>query len=222
MSRPFRAGLYTTRHTKGVFDGTGRLVEVQSVARDMTQRKGLELRLAELTRELDDFYEHAPCGYHSLAADGTILRINATELDWLGYRRDEVIGRMKITDFKPVNDTLGHAAGDQLLKEIGNRMQAVLRAQDSVGRLGGDEFVLLLGNLTDIAECRGVLQRLIDAIDQPVLLNEATPVCVTASIGVSLYPSDIDDADSLLRRADQAMYQAKNSGRNRVCIFAPE
>jgi PAS domain S-box-containing protein len=84
---------------RAFFDETGHLIETQSVGRDVTERKELEHRLIESAREIEDLYDSAPCGYHSLAADGTYVRINATELDWLGCRRDEVIGKLKPTDF---------------------------------------------------------------------------------------------------------------------------
>jgi PAS domain S-box-containing protein len=92
---------------RAFYDETGHLIEMQSVARDITERKALEMRFAELTQELEDLYEHAPYGYHSLGPDGTFLRINATELEWLGYQRDEVVCRMNFTDVLT-------AAGQQL------------------------------------------------------------------------------------------------------------
>ncbi len=106
-----------------------------------------------------------------------------------------------------------------MLIEIAHRMQASVRANDTVGRFGGDEFVLLLTNIKNIDEYQFVLQRVIDAINIPVSIDDATEVSVGASIGVTLFPCDRDDPDKLLRHADQAMYQAKKSGRNRVCLY---
>jgi diguanylate cyclase (GGDEF)-like protein/PAS domain S-box-containing protein len=129
---------------------------------------------------------------------------------------------LDLDGFKPINDNYGHHAGDQLLKEIANRMQAAVRANDTVGRLGGDEFVLLLTDLETIEEYQFVVERLTNAINQPIYLGEAVQVKVGVSIGIALFPSDGDDPDLLLRQADQAMYQAKQSGRNRVCLFTPD
>ncbi len=84
---------------RALFDETGRLIETQTVGRDVTERKELQDRLIASAREIEDLYDTAPCGYHSLAADGTYVRINATELAWIGCRRDEVIGKLKPTDF---------------------------------------------------------------------------------------------------------------------------
>ncbi len=84
---------------RAFFDGEGRLLEVQAVGRDITDRKAMEEQLATSAKEIEDLYEHAPCGYHSLGPDGTYLRINATELQWLGCRREDVVGRLKPSDF---------------------------------------------------------------------------------------------------------------------------
>ena len=126
---------------------------------------------------------------------------------------------LDLDGFKSVNDQFGHEAGDKLLIEVAHRMQAAVRANDTVGRMGGDEFVLLLSNLEQDEDYHIVLQRVIDSINLPIFLDDVNQVTVSASIGITLFPTDKNDADTLLRRADQAMYQAKKSGRNRVCSF---
>ena len=126
---------------------------------------------------------------------------------------------LDLDGFKSVNDQFGHEAGDKLLIEVAHRMQAAVRANDTVGRMGGDEFVLLLSNLEQDEDYHIVLQRVIDSINLPIFLDDVNQVSVSASIGITLFPTDKNDADTLLRRADQAMYQAKKSGRNRVCSF---
>ena len=120
--------------------------------------------------------------------------------------------------FKPINDRLGHEAGDRVLVEVTRRIREAVRAEDTVARLGGDEFVVLLVGLQQPEECAGSLQRLLDRINQPIsVLGES--LGVSASIGVALYPEDEQDADTLLRHADQAMYVAKQAGRNRYHLF---
>ncbi|MCX8018465.1 MAG: EAL domain-containing protein, partial [Rhodocyclaceae bacterium] len=125
---------------------------------------------------------------------------------------------LDLDGFKPVNDTLGHAAGDQLLREIARRLEASIRGGDTVARLGGDEFVLLLGNLAGLEELENAIMRLLSAINQPIAID-GHQVTVSGSIGVTLYPQDDSDADTLLRHADQAMYRAKEAGRNRYHLF---
>lgn len=121
---------------------------------------------------------------------------------------------MDLDGFKQVNDRLGHAAGDLLLKTIGERCTSVLRSNDTMARLGGDEFVLLLNDLKSPQDCAVLLNRLMHEIDKPVLFQEAELI-VGASIGVSFYPSQSRSPDDLLNFADQAMYTAKSRGKNR-------
>ncbi|MBA3032126.1 MAG: EAL domain-containing protein [Gammaproteobacteria bacterium] len=122
--------------------------------------------------------------------------------------------------FKPINDAFGHEAGDRLLVEIAHRLREGLRSGDTVARLGGDEFVLLLG-IERREECDTALRRVLDAIAQPLSVA-GSPVTISASIGVTLFPLDDADPDTLLRHADQAMYGAKQEGRNRYQLFDPE
>jgi len=125
---------------------------------------------------------------------------------------------LDLDGFKPVNDSLGHEAGDRVLVAMAQRMQGALRGGDTVARLGGDEFVVLLRGLKNVAECEASLNRQLAAIAEPLLIDDAT-VRLSASIGVSLYPSDDEDPDTLLRHADQAMYAAKQDGRNRFHFY---
>jgi len=125
---------------------------------------------------------------------------------------------LDLDGFKPINDTWGHEAGDRLLVEMAERLQFCLRGGDTVARLGGDEFVLLLLDLERIDECENALRRVLEAITHPVVIASQL-VSVSASIGVSIYPFDSQDPDVLLRQADQAMYLAKESGRNRYRLF---
>jgi len=127
---------------------------------------------------------------------------------------------LDIDGFKPVNDTWGHATGDRLLEEVAGRLRDAVRGGDTVARMGGDEFVILLANLIDVEECEAALSRLLQAVVRPIFIDDAA-MTVTASIGVTLFPDDGADADTLLRHADQAMYAAKEAGRNRHHLFDP-
>ena len=121
--------------------------------------------------------------------------------------------------FKLVNDTLGHEAGDLLLKAIAHRLKASLRAGDTAASLGGDEFVMLLEDITSESDMRGVGEKLIAELALPVGIGDAE-VAVTASIGVSTFPRDGQDAAALLRCADAAMYRAKGGGRNLCALYS--
>src|SRR5271166_1643898 len=123
-----------------------------------------------------------------------------------------------LDNFKAINDTLGHGAGDELLQAVAARFDGIVRGVDAVGRLGGDEFVVVAGDLSMIAGPELVAERLLDALRKPILLGEdQTPVTVTASIGIAV--GDRANAGDLLRDADIAMYQAKLDGRNGYVLF---
>ena len=137
-----------------------------------------------------------------------------------------VVCYLDLDHFKPVNDRYGHAAGDRLLAELAGRLRSALRSRehwtDSAARLGGDEFVLLLRAGT-LEESRLAVERVLRVVSQPYLIDPAQePVQVTASMGATVYPIDRSDADTLLRHADHAMYDAKQSGRNGYLFFDPE
>ncbi|MES9989942.1 MAG: EAL domain-containing protein [Candidatus Thiodiazotropha endolucinida] len=127
---------------------------------------------------------------------------------------------LDLDGFKPINDRFGHDSGDKILIEIARRLEKVLREEDTVSRIGGDEFVLILTNLTSMDECILVLDRVLEVIAKPIRLDE-TALEVNASIGLTVYPEDDVDADLLLRHADQAMYWAKEAGKNCYHLFDP-
>jgi diguanylate cyclase (GGDEF)-like protein len=121
--------------------------------------------------------------------------------------------------FKEVNDTLGHAMGDILLKETALRITACVREIDVVARLGGDEFTVILSELNmGSRHVEDIAQKIISSLAKPFYLGSET-VYVSASIGITLYPNDATDIDALMKNADQAMYAAKNRGRNRYSHF---
>jgi diguanylate cyclase (GGDEF)-like protein/PAS domain S-box-containing protein len=121
--------------------------------------------------------------------------------------------------FKEVNDQLGHQAGDQVLIEVATRMTSSVRGGDTVARLGGDEFVILLAGLANDEECRQALDRLLVTCSAPYVVGGNAHAGVSASIGVTVFPSDNADPDMLIRHADLAMYAAKQAGKNRYQMF---
>lgn len=125
---------------------------------------------------------------------------------------------LDLDGFKAVNDGYGHASGDLLLVEVATRLKGILRGGDAVARLSGDEFVLILRDVPDPAQLQLALDRVLRAIAAPYLIRERE-VSVSASIGVTLFPLDNEDADTLVRHADQALYVAKQRGRNRYHLF---
>ena len=123
--------------------------------------------------------------------------------------------------FKGVNDTLGHAAGDILLKQVAARLAWAVRASDTLARMGGDEFALVLNDVRDTPSAMRVAEKLLETLAEPFPL-EGRELRISASIGLAFYPEDGQDADTLLRHADVAMYRAKASGRNNCRCFTAE
>jgi diguanylate cyclase (GGDEF)-like protein len=123
--------------------------------------------------------------------------------------------------FKEVNDTLGHDAGDQLLKEMARRLRHCMRSSDFVARLGGDEFVILVRPADGREEVALVARKLLAAASTPVQLGSQQR-CVSASVGISMFPGDARDEGSLMRYADMAMYVAKACGKNTFRFYAQE
>ncbi len=125
---------------------------------------------------------------------------------------------LDLDGFKPVNDLFGHNVGDQVLIEVANRIKDSLREEDSVSRHGGDEFALLLSELNSLEQCEQAILRIHEAIIRPYSINNQT-VIIGVSSGITIFPFDNTDPDTLLRHADHAMYQAKLAGKNRYHLF---
>jgi diguanylate cyclase (GGDEF)-like protein/PAS domain S-box-containing protein len=127
---------------------------------------------------------------------------------------------LDLDNFKPVNDSYGHEVGDQLLIEVAMRLRANVRDEDTISRFGGDEFAILFRDIELKSECELLLQRIHESLAQPYDVNDLR-IEISASSGVTFYPGDNPDLDTLLRHADQTMYQAKLSGRNTYKLFNP-
>lgn len=132
------------------------------------------------------------------------------------------VGYLDLDNFKPINDSHGHAVGDQLLVAVAERLCRCLRPGDTVGRLGGDEFVVILPGLSSLAELESLGEQLLSAVAQPTIIGETLCVALSTSIGFRLVPPDDADPDTLLRQADQAMYAAKRDGPGRMHHFDVE
>src|SRR6185436_18691892 len=138
-------------------------------------------------------------------------------------RRNVSLGVLFIDldDFKLVNDTQGHAAGDELLRETARRLQSSLRDGDTVARISGDEFAVILGDLARPDDAALVAQKIIEKLGEAFAIRNQQ-VFVTASIGIATFPADGDNAEALLGAADAAMYRAKQAGRNAFQFFTAE
>ena len=120
---------------------------------------------------------------------------------------------LDLDGFKQINDSLGHAAGDTLLRAVATRLVAAVRQEDTVARMGGDEFVIALWELNHPDSVAKLVSKVIQAVSQPYSIDERT-VCMTASVGVGIYPTHGDDVETLMKGADRALIEAKRTGKN--------
>jgi diguanylate cyclase (GGDEF)-like protein/PAS domain S-box-containing protein len=186
---------------------------------DVTVRSSFEAQLLENQQRLDHLAHHdqltalpnrlflaahLPGAIEETRGSGQMLALLFLDLD----------------RFKHINDSRGHATGDELLKTVAQRIRSTVRNVDVVVRMGGDEFIVILKEVTNTAQVNDAAERIIEALSRPVVIN-GRPVVTTVSIGVSLYPRDGADMEELLRHSDSAMYQAKERGRNNWQVFSP-
>ncbi len=134
------------------------------------------------------------------------------------HNRSLAVLYLDLDGFKNINDQHGHKAGDELLVAVSHRMKAALRDVDTLARMGGDEFVAVLSDVDSTQDCIQLVQRVLKACAEPVFIN-GQDLHITASIGVTMYPQDHAEPDQLMRHADQAMYEAKQSGKNKFHMF---
>jgi diguanylate cyclase (GGDEF)-like protein/PAS domain S-box-containing protein len=192
------------RDTKGV------LTHYVALSTDITPMKEHQDQLEHIARY--DRLTNLP--NRSLLAD----RLSQAMLQCSRHKQSLAVVFLDLDGFKEVNDGYGHDVGDELLIALSLRMKEALREGDTIARIGGDEFVAVLADLVKVEDCEPVLERLLLSASEPVTIGDMV-LNISASIGVTLYPQDSVDADMLLRHADQAMYVAKGSGKNRYHLF---
>lgn len=220
--RPVRAFAFELMHKDGsksfheisaslIRDAQGTPVGFRGIARDVTQRKKDEERIQYLATH------DGLTGLPNRMLFGQLLHhaIQSAKR----YRTKFALFFVDLDRFKIINDTLGHEAGDQLLQEIARRFRQTLRAMDVVARLGGDEFVILVEDIAEERDAALVARKVMAAATEPVLL-QGDECRVTASVGISLYPKDGEDEQTLMKNADIAMYFAKEEGKNNFQFYA--
>jgi diguanylate cyclase (GGDEF)-like protein/PAS domain S-box-containing protein len=194
-----------------VRDNTGEITNFVAIFSDITALKETQKRLEHLAYH--DALTHLP--NRVLLGDRMQLALAQAR------RRQDLLAvcYLDLDNFKPVNDQHGHQAGDRLLVEVAHRLTNSLRDCDTIARLGGDEFALLITDLGSPQEISQTLSRLMTNLCAPYRVANSVDVAISATIGYTLFPGDNADPDTLLRHADQAMYQAKTAGRNRFYLF---
>jgi diguanylate cyclase (GGDEF)-like protein/PAS domain S-box-containing protein len=196
-----------------LLDDSGRLTHYVALMSDISERKAAEEHMTYLAQH--DVLTGLP--NRMLFQDRLRQAITYAERQ----QTSVALLFMDLDRFKDVNDTLGHHVGDLLLQEVTRRIRLCVRGSDTVSRQGGDEYVIMLPNLDDLGDIMQVVNKLIESIANPYEL-EGHAVHVTTSLGVSVYPQDGADIETLIKNADTAMYQAKYAGRNGYRFFTQE
>ncbi|WP_148415469.1 bifunctional diguanylate cyclase/phosphodiesterase [Noviherbaspirillum massiliense] len=204
---------YISASGEAVFDGEGRFTGYRGVSREITDQKVAEERIQYLATH------DGLTGLPNRAMFSHLL--NAAISSSSRYERSFAVLFIDLDRFKFINDTLGHEAGDELLKEVTARFQKTLRASDTIARLGGDEFVVLIQETDHKDQAATVARKILAAAIQPVTL--ISQECrVTASIGIAMFPQDGEDEQTLMKNADIAMYFAKEEGKNNFQFYSKE
>jgi diguanylate cyclase (GGDEF)-like protein/PAS domain S-box-containing protein len=196
-----------------VRDAQGRPANYIEIFSDITERKEREERVRHLAHHdaLTDLPNRA------LLNDRIAQAVSLAERN----RTRVAVMFLDLDRFKTVNDSLGHSVGDKLLREVSARLKSCMRASDTVSRLGGDEFVILMPNVTDAEDVAVTARKVLDAVARPYNIDGYELVS-TPSVGISVYPGDGADVETLLRNADAAMYHAKETGRNNYQFFTQD
>lgn len=200
-------------HLAPVPNPEGKVTHYVGIVVDITDRKAMEEQL--LYQATHDSLTNLP--------NRILLTDRITQGIILAKRSDQLLGIMflDLDWFKLVNDTLGHTLGDHLLNKIGQRLRSCIRESDTLARMGGDEFIFIISYLKDHEDIIGIAQKILEIIAEPIVVDDSE-LNLTGSIGISFYPDDGQDAITLIKHADLAMYRAKDLGRNNFQFYTKE
>ncbi len=190
----------------------------------LAQTLGLHLYIAAMRKRVESMLRHAASHDRLTALPNRLLFEEQLSLSLLQARQQGELLAVTFLDldrFKIVNDTLGHAVGDQLLKQVTQRLQACLRQGDLVARWGGDEFTLIFPDIAYVEDISKLAHSMLESLNAPFLLEEQE-LYISGSLGIALFPYDGENAATLLQHADTAMYRAKQQGRNNYQFYSPE
>jgi diguanylate cyclase (GGDEF)-like protein/PAS domain S-box-containing protein len=200
-------------HVAPVSDNTGETNYFVSILSDITLRKRMEEQL-----------EHQATHDALTNLPNRLLLLDRIEQTIIQAKRTHELFALIFIDldhFKVVNDSMGHPLGDLLLKAVAERIFGILREADTISRLGGDEFVVLVSGLDAVEKIIPIANKILKSIERPFIIQDCE-LNVTASLGISFYPKDGHDVNTLLKSADMSMYQAKNAGRDNYQFFTSE
>jgi len=246
FSRPYRRDLHRRDPISKFMDNTPIIVNINTDIDDLSQRlisaglqqmldgflvtdsEGCYAGIGNAQNLLGEVTKRKQAHLHQLAHYDALTGLPNRTLfrDRLGEAIEQTrrcgkhlaVGFIDIDNFKRINDTLGHTAGDELLRVAAQRLTNEVRSSDTLARVGGDEFNLLLTNLNEPVDAATVVRKLRQRLAEPITLSEQETV-VSASLGIAIFPADGNDMEELIRKADIAMYAAKEAGRDTYCFF---
>ena len=197
-----------TQNISPLRNSSGKLTHFLAIQQDISERKRLEEEIQKLA-----YYDTlTSLPNRAMFEDRLQLALLHAERE----REGLALLFLDLDGFKDVNDNHGHAAGDRLLRTVAERIRSCVRAGDTAARLGGDEFTLLLPGVSCVEHVAGVADKVLKCVAEPYRIDGEHDARVTVSIGVCIYPADGEDADTLMIRADKAMYRAKQGGKNNI------
>jgi diguanylate cyclase (GGDEF)-like protein/PAS domain S-box-containing protein len=199
-------------HITAIRDQDGELTHYAALFTDISRLKETEARIRDLA------YYDPLTGLPNRRLLEDRLQVELSHAARLRSRLAVMF--VDLDRFKRINDSLGHQVGDLLLVEIAHRLRGCLREDDTVARMGGDEFLIVLSNLTGPDDAAVTARRIISSLRKPVVI-ENRELVVTSSVGISIYPDDAQDVNTLIKHADVAMYRAKDEGRNSFQLYEP-
>lgn len=192
---------------------------------DLPEMRHLNEKLQEeiaRRKQAEENFKHAATHDALTGLPNRLSLRERAELEIARAKRNQLFLAIMLLDldhFKTINDTLGHQTGDMLLQTVGERLRQTLRESDTIARLGGDEFLLLLPEIDQVENATETAQRILKAFRTPFSVNDSG-ISITASLGITFYPDDGDDLETLMKNADIAMYRVKEQGRDNYQYFS--
>jgi diguanylate cyclase (GGDEF)-like protein/PAS domain S-box-containing protein len=210
---PDKSPYYISMSGEPMFDASGAFIGYRGISREITDQKVAEEHIHHMARH------DSLTGLPNRLLFSSLLHAALKTAE--RYKRTFAVMFIDLDRFKFINDTLGHEAGDTLLKELTARFKQALRSSDVIARLGGDEFVVLVQEVPDREHAAAVARKILSAAIKPIELM-GQECRVTASVGISLFPGDGSDEQTLMKNADSAMYHAKEEGKNNFQFYSSE